>query len=103
MVSSLAQTGGAVDFQVLSFEPNKALSYTSAAYGLKSVVTWTLTSSSAGTHTRMEPTGFRPDQEQAYQGANYGLAEVHRQPGMDCRRVAITQPWSSLVQIVVFL
>ncbi len=63
---------GAVDCQVLAVEPNKTLSYTWAAYGLESVVTWTLTSTSTGTHLRMEQAGFRPDQQQAYQGANYG-------------------------------
>jgi uncharacterized protein YndB with AHSA1/START domain len=63
---------GAVDCQVLTVEPNKTLSYTWAAYGLESVVTWTLTPTSAGTHLRMEHSGFRPDQQQAYQGANYG-------------------------------
>jgi uncharacterized protein YndB with AHSA1/START domain len=34
---------GAVDCQVLAVEPNKTLSYTWAAHGLESVVTWTLT------------------------------------------------------------
>ena len=34
---------GAVDCQVLAVEPNRTLSYTWAAYGLESVVTWTLT------------------------------------------------------------
>ncbi len=34
---------GAVDCKVLAVEPNKTLSYTWAAYGLESVVTWTLT------------------------------------------------------------
>jgi uncharacterized protein YndB with AHSA1/START domain len=63
---------GAVDCKVLEIEPNKALSYTWEAMGLESVVTWTLTSTSTGTHLRMEQSGFRPDQEQAYQGAKYG-------------------------------
>jgi len=63
---------GAVDCQVLTVEPNKTLSYTWAAYGLESVVTWTLTPTSTGTHLRMEQSGFRPDQHQAYQGAKYG-------------------------------
>jgi uncharacterized protein YndB with AHSA1/START domain len=39
---------GAVDCQVLEVEPNKALSYTWGAYGLESVVTWTLTPTSTG-------------------------------------------------------
>lgn len=63
---------GAVDCKVLEVDPNKTLSYTWDAYGLESVVTWTLTPTSAGTHLRMEQAGFRPDQEQAYQGARLG-------------------------------
>ena len=63
---------GSVDCQVLTIEPNKTLSYTWAAYGLESVVTWTLTPTSTGTHLRMEQSGFRQDQQQAYQGAKYG-------------------------------
>src|SRR6476659_5467563 len=65
-----------VDCQVLEVEPNKTLSYTWAAYGLESVVTWTLTATSTGTHLRMEQSGFRPDQQQAYQGAKYGWQQL---------------------------
>jgi uncharacterized protein YndB with AHSA1/START domain len=63
---------GVVECQVLAVEPNKTLSYTWAAYGLESVVTWTLTPTSTGTHLRMEQSGFRLDQEQAYHGAKGG-------------------------------
>jgi uncharacterized protein YndB with AHSA1/START domain len=63
---------GAVDCQVTAVEPNKTLSYTWAAYGLESIVTWTLTPTKTGTHLRMEQAGFRPDQQQAYQGAKAG-------------------------------
>jgi len=63
---------GAVDCKVLAIEPNKTLSYTWDAMGLESVVTWTLTPTVTGTHLRMEQSGFRPDQQQAYQGAKYG-------------------------------
>jgi len=35
-------------------------------------VTWTLTPTGNGTHLRMEQSGFRPDQVQAYQGAKLG-------------------------------
>jgi uncharacterized protein YndB with AHSA1/START domain len=66
---NLRSDWGAVDCQVLEVEPNKTLSYTWAAYGLESVVTWTLTPTTTGTHLRMEQSGFRPDQQQAYQGA----------------------------------
>ena len=63
---------GAVDCRVLTVQPNKALSYTWNAYGLESVVTWTLTATSTGTRLRMEQSGFPPDQQQAYQGAKFG-------------------------------
>jgi len=63
---------GVIDCQVLAVEPNKMLSYTWAAYGLESVVTWTLSPTSTGTHLHMEHSGFRPDQRQAYHGAKSG-------------------------------
>lgn len=63
---------GAVDCQVLEVEPHKTLSYTWNAMGLESVVTWTLTPTSTGTHLRMEQSGFRPDQKQAFGGAKFG-------------------------------
>ena len=69
---SLRGDWGSVDCQVLAVEPNKTLSYTWAAYGLESVVTWTLTPTRTGTHLRMEQSGFGPDQQKAYQGAKYG-------------------------------
>ena len=63
---------GSVECQVLAIEPHKTLSYTWGALGLESVVTWTLTPTRTGTHLRMEQSGFRPDQQQAYQGAKFG-------------------------------
>ena len=51
-----------VDCQVLAVEPGRTLSYTWVAYGLESVVTWTLTATSTGTRLRMVQSGFRPDQ-----------------------------------------
>jgi uncharacterized protein YndB with AHSA1/START domain len=69
---SLRADWGAVDGQVLAVEPNTTLSYTWAAYGLESIVTWTLTPTSTGTDVRMEQSGFRPDQQQFYQGAQGG-------------------------------
>ena len=69
---SLRADWGTVDCQVVAVEPNKTLSYTWAAYGLESVVTWTLTPTSTGTRLRMEQAGFQPDQQQAYQGAKGG-------------------------------
>ena len=70
--------GGVLDCEVLAVDPNRTLSYTwdfkhdDAAYNLKSVVTFTLTPTSSGTHLRMEQSGFRPDQKQAFGGAKAG-------------------------------
>ena len=69
---------GVTDCEVLEVEPPARLSYTwnasgaEAANGLKTVVTWTLTPTQGGTHLRMEQSGFRPEEEGNYQGANYG-------------------------------
>jgi uncharacterized protein YndB with AHSA1/START domain len=70
--------GGVLDCEVLEVEPNKTLAYAwnfahdDAAYNLTSVVTFTLTPSDTGTHLRMEQSGFRPDQPQAFGGARHG-------------------------------
>jgi len=69
---SLRADWGAVDCQVLEVEPNRTLSYTWGDSNLKSVVTWTLTPTSTGTHLCMEQSGFRPDQPRYYQGAKAG-------------------------------
>jgi uncharacterized protein YndB with AHSA1/START domain len=63
---------GAVDCEVKAVEPNKTLSYTWDAMGLESLITWTLAPTSTGARLRMEQTGFRPDQQRAYQGAKFG-------------------------------
>jgi uncharacterized protein YndB with AHSA1/START domain len=63
---------GAVDCRVLKVQPLRTLSYSWAAHGLESTVTWTLTPTSKGTNLRVEQKGFRPDQEQFYQGAKMG-------------------------------
>ncbi len=73
--------GGVLDCEVLTVEPNRTLSYSwdfphdDPAYNLKSVVTFTLTPTGAGTHLRMEQAGFRPDQKQAVGGARVGWAQ----------------------------
>jgi uncharacterized protein YndB with AHSA1/START domain len=67
-----------LDCEVLAIEPHRTLSYSwnfshdDDAYDLKSVVTFTLTPTGAGTHLRMEQAGFRPSQRQAYGGAKAG-------------------------------
>ncbi|WP_192252256.1 SRPBCC family protein [Mesorhizobium silamurunense] len=68
----LSADWGGVECQVQTVEPNKTLSYTWDTKDLESVVTWTLTATSTGTHLRMEQTGFRTDQEPYYRGAIVG-------------------------------
>jgi uncharacterized protein YndB with AHSA1/START domain len=63
---------GIIECQVLTVEPDRRLSYTWGSMGLESTVTFTLTPVEGGVLLRMEQAGFRPDQEQAYQGAKYG-------------------------------
>ena len=67
---------GVVDCEVLIVEPLKRLSYNwgvgGGESGLQWVVLFTLAPAEGGTHLRMEQSGFRPDQQAAYQGAKYG-------------------------------
>jgi uncharacterized protein YndB with AHSA1/START domain len=63
---------GLIDCEVLTVDPPSRLAYSWSALGLDSTVTWTLTPTANGTKLRMEHAGFRPEQEQAYKGANYG-------------------------------
>jgi len=78
----MPQWNGVVDCEVLIVEPNKRLSYSwnasgdEAANGLKTIVTWTLTPADGGTHIRMEQSGFRPEDERFFQGANYGWQKM---------------------------
>lgn len=78
----MPQWNGVVDCEVLIVEPNKQLSYSwnasgdEAANGLKTIVTWTLTPADGGTHIRMEQSGFRPEDERFFQGANYGWQKM---------------------------
>jgi uncharacterized protein YndB with AHSA1/START domain len=58
-----------VDCEVLDVEPIRSLSYTWEAFGLESVVTFTLEPTPTGTIIRMEQSGFRPDQDAAFMGA----------------------------------
>lgn len=74
----LPHWNGVVDCEVLVVEPGERLSYSwngsggEAANGLRTVVTWTLTPTKSGVLVRMEQSGFRPEDERNYQGANYG-------------------------------
>jgi uncharacterized protein YndB with AHSA1/START domain len=63
---------GIIDCEVLVVEPNKKLSYSWGAFGQGTVVIFTLVATKDGTLVRMEHSGFRPDQEANYKGAQYG-------------------------------
>jgi uncharacterized protein YndB with AHSA1/START domain len=70
--------GGVLDCEVLVVEPNRTLSYSwdfeheDPAFSLRSVVTFTLTPTPDGSRLRMEQSGFRPGQKQAFGGATVG-------------------------------
>lgn len=74
----MPQWNGVVDCEVLAVEPQRRLAYSwnasgaEAAAGLTTVVTWTLTPTRSGVLLRLEQSGFRPEEEANYQGANYG-------------------------------
>jgi uncharacterized protein YndB with AHSA1/START domain len=63
---------GVVDCEVLVVEPYKKLAYSWGSLGGESAVVWTLVATEGGTLVRMEQSGFRPDQDANYKGANYG-------------------------------
>ena len=73
--------GGVLDCEVLVVEPQRRLSYTwnfahdDPAFDLESIVTFTLVPTKGGTLLRMEQSGFRPDQKQAFGGAAAGWRE----------------------------
>jgi uncharacterized protein YndB with AHSA1/START domain len=74
--------GGVLDCEVLVVEPNKELAYTwnhahdDPSFSLQSTVTFTLTPTATGTRLRMEQSGFRSDQRQAFGGANAGWQQM---------------------------
>ena len=69
---------GVTDCEVLVVEPHERLSYSwsasgdEAANGVKTIVTFTLTPVTGGTHLRMEQSGFGQNEEANYRGAQYG-------------------------------
>jgi uncharacterized protein YndB with AHSA1/START domain len=69
---NLSADWGAVECEVKTLDPARTLAYTWDTKDLRSVVTWTLTPTRAGTHLRMEQLGFRPDQQPYYRGATVG-------------------------------
>lgn len=69
---NLTSDWGGIECEVLVVDPYKSLSYTWVSSGLDSVVVWTLTPTETGTHLRVDQSGFRADQQQAFMGAKAG-------------------------------
>jgi uncharacterized protein YndB with AHSA1/START domain len=63
---------GVIDGEVVTVESQRLLSYTWATMGMTSVVTFTLTPTAAGTHLRLEQSGFPSTDSPYYKGASYG-------------------------------
>ncbi len=63
---------GVIDCKVLALDSLQRLAYSWQAFGHESTVEFTLTPADGGTHLRMEHSGFRANQQAAYQGAQYG-------------------------------
>lgn len=69
---SLDADWGSVACVVKTIEPHRRLVCTWDTKDLRSVVTWTLEPTDAGTLLRVEQTGFRPEQKSYYRGATAG-------------------------------
>ena len=72
---------GAVECQVLTVEPDKTLSYTWAAYGLESVVTWTLTANEHGDAPAHGAVRLPAGSAAGLPGRQGRVAAVLREPG----------------------
>jgi uncharacterized protein YndB with AHSA1/START domain len=69
---------GEIECKVLEVEPHKSLTYQWNAFGLESVVTFTLTKTATGTQLRVEQSGFPTEQQQAFNGAKQAWPEYLR-------------------------
>jgi uncharacterized protein YndB with AHSA1/START domain len=67
-----------IDCRVLDAEPHHTLRYSWSAFGLDSIVTFSLTPTASGTHLRLEQAGFGPDQDAAFKGARAGWTQFLR-------------------------
>lgn len=63
---------GLIHGEVLTVTPPSQLAYRWEALGVNTIVTWTLTPTENGTRLRMEQSGFKPEQKQAFAGAKGG-------------------------------
>lgn len=63
---------GTVNCRFVEIEPNRKLTYTWTVPFLETVVTFTLTPTTAGTRLSLVQSGFKPDQKRENGGARYG-------------------------------
>jgi len=70
----LAGDWGSVDCEVTELEPNRSLAYTWTAMGLATLLQFSLTPTAAGTHLRIEQSGFptEPATDRYFTGAQWG-------------------------------
>jgi uncharacterized protein YndB with AHSA1/START domain len=66
------QWDGVIDCEVLDIEPPTRLAYSWTTMGLATVVVLTLTPAGAGTHVRVEQSGFGEGHERNIKGAEWG-------------------------------
>jgi uncharacterized protein YndB with AHSA1/START domain len=64
---------GVVNCRVVAIEAPKKLSYHWVVGDIDTVVTFTLTETSTGTHLSLVQSGFKPEQKHNFAGARYGL------------------------------
>jgi uncharacterized protein YndB with AHSA1/START domain len=67
---------GIINCQVLSFEAPKRLSYSWKGGPIDTIVTWTLTATDGGTRLHLEHSGFRPQDEMAFNGLGEGWRKM---------------------------
>ena len=72
---------GFTNCEVMTVEPPHRLVYswgdgTESDSGLRTIVTWTLTPQSGGTHVRMEQSGFRAADESGFKGMGAGWPRI---------------------------
>ena len=72
---TLTAAWGAIEGRVLESDPFTTLSMSWSAFGLDTVVTYTLTPTPRGTLLRVEQAGFPTHVEYAYQGAQQAWPE----------------------------
>src|SRR5262249_45693514 len=72
----IADWDGVVHCAITAFEPPRHLAYLWKGGALDTVVEWTLSPDAGGTRVRMEHSGFRDEDEVAYQAMSKGWQQV---------------------------